>query len=173
MTAAALSPEADNSRFRVCAIAQPREWPGRTLGMKEFLKTRPLSVPDDLQLSVLAGPGQTYQRSNVLLARAHLSGTLEFLTAAWGKLLGYEAHELAGKTLRHLMAIATPVSVRAIEAILDEVNLEPVDLNVRCRDGRIKGLKLHRRFDPHERSMYIVADETPGNHPDDRAMGLP
>jgi hypothetical protein len=123
-------------------------------------------------LSVFVSPGRTYKRSNVLLARAHFGGTLEFLTAAWERLLGYEAHEFAGKTLRHLIAIATPVSVRAIDAILDEVNLEPVNLNLRCRDGRIKGLKLHRRFDPHERNMYIGADETPENHPDDRAMGL-
>ena len=139
--------------------------------MEEILRPGPSSVPDDLRLSVFVSPGRTYKRSNVLLARAHFSGTLEFLTAAWERLLGYEAHEFAGKTLRHLIAIATPVSVRAIDAILDEVNLEPVNLNLRCRDGRIKGLKLHRRFDPHERNMYIVADETPENQPDARAMG--
>lgn len=140
--------------------------------MEEILQAGPSSnAPDDLRLSVFVSPGRTYKRSNVLLARAHCSGTLEFLTAAWEKLLGYEAHELAGKTLRHLIGIATPVSARAVDAILDEVNLEPVNLDLRCRDGRIKGLKLHRRFDPHERRMYIVADETLDNYAADPAMG--
>ena len=138
--------------------------------MEEFLQAGPSSnAPDDLRLSVFVSPGRTYRRSNILLARAHFSGTLEFLTAAWGKLLGYETHEFAGKTLRHLIGIATPVSARAVDAILDEMNLAPVNLSLRCRDGRIKGLKLHRRFDPHERRMYIVADETLENHPDNCA----
>lgn len=138
--------------------------------MEKILQARPSSVPDDLWLSVFVSSGRTYRRSNVLLARAHFSGTLEFLTAAWERLLGYEADEFAGKTLRQLIALSTPVLARAVDAILDEVNLEPVDLNVRCRDGRIKGLKLHRRFDPHERKMYIVADETLESHLDDRAL---
>ena len=129
--------------------------------MEKILEAKPSSVPDDLRLSVLVSPGRTYQKSNVLLARAHFSGTLEFLTAAWEKFLGYKAHEFAGKTLRHLIAIATPRSARAVHAILDEANLEPVNLDLRCRDGRIKGLRLHRWFDPRERRMYIVADETP------------
>jgi PAS domain-containing protein len=127
--------------------------------MEKILQDRRSNIPDDLRLSVLASPGRTYKRSNVLLARAHFSGTLEFLTRAWERLLGYEAHEFAGKTLRHLIALATPASARAIDAILDELNLDPVNVNVRCRDGRIKGLKLHRRFDAQERRMYIVADE--------------
>lgn len=130
----------------------------------------PSNTPRDLRLSVFVGPGRTYQRSNVLLARAHFSGTLEFLTAAWGRLLGYEAHEFAGKTLRQLIVLAAPVSARAVDAILDEVNMEPVDVNVRCRDGRISRLKLHRRFDPQERNIYIIADETQETHPDGRAL---
>jgi len=119
-------------------------------------------------LSVCVGPGATFRRSKVLLARAHFSGTLELLTAAWERLLGYEPRELAGMTLRQLMVLAAPVSARAVDAILDEVDMGAVILDLRCKDGRIRTLKLHRRLDPHERKVYLVADETLDTHADDR-----
>ena len=132
---------------------------------KILLGATPESAPYDLRLSVFVSPGLTYQRSNLLLARAHFSGTFQFLTAAWERLLGYEAHEFVGKTLRQLIVPAAQVAARAVDAILDEANMAPVDVEVRCRDGRISRLKLHRRFDPHEQNMYIVAHETQEIHP--------
>lgn len=115
--------------------------------------------PDDFQLAVLSAPGHIYERSNALLAKAHFNGTLELLTAAWERLLGYGRQEFAGKTLCQLMEPRKPVTA-AVAAILDELNPGPVDLKVRCRDGQGKCLRLHRRFDPHERAVYILAEET-------------
>jgi len=57
------------------------------------------SPPEDFQLAVRTNLGDTYEWSKVLLARAHFDGTLEFLTAAWGRMLGYGRQEFAGKTL--------------------------------------------------------------------------
>jgi PAS domain-containing protein len=96
-------------------------------------------------------------RSKVLLARAGFDGTLELLSAAWEKVLGYARHEFGGKTLCQLTASDKPAAV--VAAILDSENMAPVELTVRCRDGRPKRLRLHRRFDGEERKMFIVAEE--------------
>jgi hypothetical protein len=52
-----------------------------------------------------------------------------------------------------------PAAATVVAAILDETDLGPVDLNLRCRNGRNKWLKLHRRFDGYERAMFIVGEE--------------
>ena len=70
--------------------------------MKTIPTTQP-SYPDDLKLAVHVSPGDTYEWSKVLLARANTNGTLELLTAAWERVLGYGRHEFVGKTLRQLM----------------------------------------------------------------------
>lgn len=116
--------------------------------------------PVDFTLVVHVSPGDTYEWSKVLLARAHFNGTLELLTAAWERVLGYGRHEIKGKTLCQLMGSSPAAAAEGVAAILDERNPEPVDLNVRCRDGRAKCLTLHRRFAPHERMVYIVAEES-------------
>jgi hypothetical protein len=95
----------------------------------------------------------------VLLARAHFHGTLELLTAAWERSLGYGRHELRGKTLCQLMGSHTKEAARAVAAILDEHSSDPVDLTLRCRGGEAKAMRLHRRFDAYERKMFIVAEE--------------
>src|SRR5205823_3811890 len=61
------------------------------------------SLPVDFTLAVHVSPGDTYEWSKVLLARAHFNGTLELLTAAWERVLGYGRQEFTGKTLRQLM----------------------------------------------------------------------
>src|SRR4030095_13849553 len=128
--------------------------------MEHDLQTKSSSHPDDFQLAVLASDGHIYKKSNVLLARAHFSGTLELMTAAWERLLGYGRQEFEGKTLCQLMGAKKPLATNAVAAILDELNPGPVDLKVRCRDGQGKCLRLHRRFDPYERAVYILAEET-------------
>jgi PAS domain-containing protein len=128
--------------------------------MEGISKRKFSSSPEDFQLAVLASPGHVYKGSNVLLARAHFNGTLELMTAAWERLLGYGREEFEGKTLCQLIGLGTPVATTAVAAILDELNPEPVDLKVRCRDGQGKCLRLHRRFDPYERAVYILAEET-------------
>jgi hypothetical protein len=44
---------------------------------------------------------------------------------------------------------------------LDERNMDPVDLTVRCRGGEAKRFRLHRRLDAYAHKMFIVAEETP------------
>jgi len=116
--------------------------------------------PADFMLAVNVGSGNTYKWSKVLLARATYNGTLEFLTAAWERLLGYGREEFASKTLRHLLRSNKPATARVVAAILDEGNMEPIELTVRCRRGEAKRLRLHRRFDAYSRKMYILAEET-------------
>lgn len=118
-----------------------------------------MKTPVDFTLAVRVNPGDTYEWSKVLLARAHFDGTLELLTAAWERVLGYGRREFAGKTLRQLMGTRKPAAP-TVAAILDHENMAPVELTVRCRDGKEKHLRLHRRFDPYEHKMFIVAEET-------------
>jgi hypothetical protein len=126
--------------------------------MKTIPLTQPSSYPTDFTLAMHVSPGDTYEWSRVLLARAHFNGTLELLTAAWERVLGYGRQEFAGKTLRQLMRSGKPAAT--VAAILDHQNMEPVDLTVSCRDGKPKRLRLHRRFDQYEHKMFIVAEET-------------
>jgi hypothetical protein len=113
----------------------------------------------DLQLAIPLTPGPIYRKSKVLLAKAHLNGTLELLTAAWESALGYGREELRCKTLCQLMASDETAGATAVAAILDDTSAEPVDLTLRCRGGEAKCLRLHRRFDPHTRKVFIVAEE--------------
>ena len=114
--------------------------------------------PTDLTLAVHVTPGDTYEWSQVLLAKASFNGTLKLLTAAWEKVLGYGRHEIAGKTLGKLMRSGSPAAV--VAAILDERSGEPVDLTLRCRGGVAKRFRLHRRVDDYLREVFIVAEET-------------
>jgi hypothetical protein len=114
------------------------------------------SHPADFSLAVHAGHGGMY-RSKVLLARAGFDGTLELLSAAWEKILGYGRHEFGGKTLCQLTGSDQPAA--AVAAILDSENMAPVELTMHCRNGLPKRLRLHRRFDGEERKMFIVAEE--------------
>jgi len=114
--------------------------------------------PTDLTLAVHVTSGDTYEWSQVLLARASFRGTLEFLTAAWERALGYGRQEINGKTLGKLMRSGRPAAV--VAAILDERNADPVDLTLRCRSGAAKRFRLHRRIDDYLRQVFIVAEET-------------
>jgi len=130
------------------------------------MKTMPL----DLRLAVRVTAGDTFEWSQVLLARASFNGTLELLTAAWEKVLGYGRHELAGKTLCQLMGSSRTAAAGVVVAILDERNPDPVDLTVRCRAGEAKSLRLHRRLDAYTDKVFIVAEEAPATlHPAVRA----
>jgi PAS domain-containing protein len=115
----------------------------------------------DLRLAVHVTAGDTYEWSKVLLARASISGTLELLTAAWERLLGYGRHELEGKTLCQLMDAEEHAAAEVVVAILDERTIDPVDLTLRSRAGQPKSLRLHRRLDEYGRLMMIVAEEDP------------
>jgi hypothetical protein len=119
------------------------------------------TIPADLKLAVRVSPGDTFEWSKVLLARANFTGKLELLTAAWERVLGYGRHEFDGKTLRELMACDEASAADAVEAILDEGNLRPVDLTVRTRAGEARCLRLHRRLDEYGHRIMILAEENP------------
>lgn len=95
-----------------------------------------------------------------MLARVRPSGIFELLTAAWAHALGYRPEELSGKSLRELMH-EKPAAGEVVAALLDEQDVQPLDVTLRCKDERRKCFRFHRRFDPYEKVMFVVADELP------------
>jgi len=119
------------------------------------------SMPMDLKLGVHVSPGDTFEGSRVLLARATFSGKFELLTAAWERVLGYGRDEFAGKTLRDLMRSGATAAADVVVAILDPRSMEAVDLTVHSRAGEAKSLRLHRRLDAYGNRVVIVAEQDP------------
>jgi hypothetical protein len=119
------------------------------------------TCPLDLKLAMHVTPGDTYEWSKVLLARAKFDGTMQLLTAAWENALGFGRRELADKTLGELMRSARPEAV--VAAILDESHCAPVDLTLRCASGAAKRFRFHRRVDDYLRQVFIVAEQKPSS----------
>jgi hypothetical protein len=128
--------------------------------MKAIPVARVSTPPADFTLTVHVTNGDTFEWSKVLLAKAHSDGTLELLTAAWEHFLGYGRHEFEGKTLRQLTGFGETAAASMAVAILDERDMQPVDVTLRGRAGEAKGLRLHRRLDPHTGRIFILAEET-------------
>lgn len=118
-------------------------------------------LPSDFSLVFHHNLSDSYELSNVLLATADFDGTLQLLTSGWERALGYGREELEGKTLADLLWCDRRGAAAGVTAILGCVDMGPVDLRVRCRDGAGKCLRLHRRYDKQEQMMYIVAEEMP------------
>lgn len=116
--------------------------------------------PADLKLVLHHSHSESYEMSKLLLARASAEGTLQLLTCGWERALGYRRDELTAKTLMQLMAFDKHSAAAAVVAILDERDLRPVGLRLLCGNGIAKGFKLHRHYDRHARTMYILAEET-------------
>ena len=117
------------------------------------------NCPPDFRLVLHQSHADSYELSNVLLARAGFDGTLELMTSGWERALGYGREEFDGRTLLQLMWSNRRSAEAAVAAILDELDMAPVEVRVRCRDGLAKGFRLHRHYDRSERLMYIVAEE--------------
>jgi len=117
--------------------------------------------PRDFRLVFHDSLSDSYELSKVLLASADFDGTLQLLTSAWERALGYGREELEHKTLADLLAADRRGAARTVAAILDPLSMGPVELRVRCRSGLGKCFTLHRRYDKQEQMMYIVAEETP------------
>lgn len=116
--------------------------------------------PIDFRLVLHDSLSDSYEASNVLLAKAGFDGTLQLLTSGWEHVLGYGREEFKGKTLLHLMWSNQRSAASAVAAILDKLNMRAVELRLRCRDGLGKRLRLHRHYDKQEHMIYIVAEET-------------
>jgi hypothetical protein len=113
----------------------------------------------DLMLVLCVNPGRTCAQSDVMLARLRPGGVFELLTSsAWARALGYPPEELSGKTLRELMSFENPAD-EIIPALLDPNAAEPLDVTLRCKDEARKCFRFHRRFDPHEETLFLVAEE--------------
>jgi PAS domain-containing protein len=111
----------------------------------------------DLTLVLREHLSDSYELSQVLLASASYDGRLQLLTSGWERVLGYGRKELRGKSLLQLTGCR-----RTIAAILDTLDLAPVELRMRCRSGLSKAFRLHRHYDQQEHVMYVVADEVVG-----------
>jgi hypothetical protein len=118
----------------------------------------------DLMLVLCVSPSKACTDSGVMMARVRPSGLFELLSVeAWARALGYAPDELNGKSLREL--IAKPAAGRVVSVLLDHEDAQPLDITLRCKDERRKRFRLHRRFDPYQDAIYVVADELPaGRH---------
>jgi PAS domain-containing protein len=117
----------------------------------------------DLSVVLHDSLSDSYEISRVLLAKAGFDGKLQLLPSGWERALGFRRAELASKTLRDLMWCNTRSTAAAATSILDEQNANPVDVRLRCRDGRGKDFRLHRHYDRRERMMCMLAEEIPRN----------
>ena len=116
----------------------------------------------DLVLVLCLSPGKACTGSGVMMARVRPSGLFELLSVeAWARALGYAPDELSGKSLRELMQLEVPAAGRLVAALLDDEDAQPLDVTLRCKDEQRKSFRFHRRFDPYQDAMYVVADEFP------------
>ena len=114
----------------------------------------------DMVLVLCVSPGKACTDSGVMMARVRPSGLFELLSVdAWARALGYGPDELSGKPLREL--IEKPTAGRVVSALLDQQGAQPIDITLRCKDEQRKHFRFHRRFDPYQGAMYVVADELP------------
>jgi len=117
------------------------------------------TCPPDFRLVRHQSLPDSYEMSQVLLARAGFDGTLQLLTSGWERALGYRRWEFDGRTLLQLMWSNRRSTAAAVAAILDKLDMAPVEVRIRCRGGGAKGFRLHRRYDEPECLMHIVAEE--------------
>lgn len=129
------------------------------------------NCPPDFRLVLHQSLPDSYELSQVLLAKAGFDGTLQLLTSGWERTLGYPREELNRGTLLHLMWSIQRNAAAAVAAILDDLDMAPVDVRMRCRDGRAKGFRLHRHYDKREGMMYILAEETEAGAPEAKRSG--
>jgi hypothetical protein len=121
----------------------------------------------DLILVPCASPGKTCETSEVMMARVQPTGVFELLSAAaWARTLGYALDELSGKSLIELMPLEKPAAGELVAALLDKKDVRPLEVTLRCKDERRKSFRFHRRFDPHQETIYVVADEVAVARPD-------
>jgi hypothetical protein len=51
------------------------------------------------------------------------------------------------------------VASEVVAALLDEEDVQPFNITLRCKDERRKNFRLYRRFDPYDHSLFVLADE--------------
>jgi len=119
-----------------------------------------MRVLADLILVLSASPGKTCMESEVMMARVRPSGLFELLSAAaWARALGYTADELSGKALSELMPLEGRAARQVVAELLDQKGTHSLEVTLRCKDQGRKYFRFHRRFDPYQEAVYVVADE--------------
>ena len=114
----------------------------------------------DLVMIPCASPGKACGTTHVMMARVHSSGIFELLSAAaWAEALGYGLEELTGKTLGELMPLDKSGAGEIVAALLNKKDVQSLQVTLRCKDERRKFFRFHRRFDPYQDAIYVVADE--------------
>jgi hypothetical protein len=120
----------------------------------------PTGLPDDLMMALCACPGETCARSGLMLARILPGGAFELLSpAAWAGALGYSPEELSGKWLHELLPPEKPAASEVTAALLGEQESAPMEVTLRCKDERRKSFRFHRRLDPYDHAVFVLADE--------------
>jgi hypothetical protein len=89
----------------------------------------------------------------VCLACLHADGRLELVTGDWERLLGYPRSALHGLALIRLL------SAREVVRMLDPGEREPVEVEVRMKDGTLRSLRVYRRFEQHAPAALYLACE--------------
>jgi hypothetical protein len=126
----------------------------------------------DFMLVLAMSPGAMGGQSRVMLARVRPNGLFELLSAAaWARALGYRPDELNGRSLRRLMQLEKSAADNVVAALLDENDVQPLEVTLRCKYDRRKRFRLHRRFDPYDKAVFVVADELPEERQPLRACG--
>lgn len=119
--------------------------------------------PADLRLILHRNLADSYELTKILLAKAAFDGALQLLTSGWERVLGYSRRELSVKMLSQLLGSDRRSAAGTVARILDTFDMRPVALRLRARDGLGKNFTLHRLYDAHEHTMYIVAEEISGS----------
>jgi hypothetical protein len=120
----------------------------------------PTALPADMMVALCVSPGKSCAGSALMLARILPGGMFELLSAAaWANSLGYSPQELSGKWLHDLMPFGRPAASEVAAALLGEQEAPPLEVTLRCKDERRKSFRLHRRFDPYDHAMFVLADE--------------
>lgn len=96
----------------------------------------------------------------VCLACLHVNGRLELVTGEWERLLGYPRSALHGMPLVRLLPAADVVR------LLDPNEVEPIEIQVRMRDGTPRSLRVYRRFEARAPSALYLACEPFSASPD-------
>ena len=99
-----------------------------------------------------------FRTHEVCLACLHRDGRLELLTGAWESLLGFRQAELDGRWLHSLLAGERGAARAALQRLLDPLASDPVVMEVRTKEGSVRGLRVYRHFDPYEPSLYFACE---------------
>lgn len=113
-------------------------------------------MPPECITVVCPQPYPEYVREDVCLARLDARGRFVLLSAGWEALLGFRRDELHGHPLLEFVRDAA-----ALARMLSPAEADPLSLDLRRSDGGVEHMQWHRRFDPQDRTLFIVGEADP------------